>query len=73
MKCIICNKEAGKFGNNSLPIIEGRCCDDCNMRLVVPMRIRINYLCEQISKDVEEAVTMNRKTKTLNDVEMGVK
>lgn len=71
MKCIICNKEIGKFGNNALPIIDGKCCDNCNIRLVIPMKIRISYLVDQVSKDVEEAVLMNRKRKTLAKKQMG--
>ena len=40
MKCIICGKEAGEYGNNPAPITEvGRCCDECNGRLVVPLRL----------------------------------
>lgn len=39
-KCSICGKPLeNKFGNNAEPINEGRCCDVCNMMVVVPERI----------------------------------
>jgi hypothetical protein len=28
------------WGNNAEPFNHGRCCDDCNQRLVIPMRMR---------------------------------
>ena len=43
MKCVICGEEIeGKYGNNPDPIrSEGRCCDTCNFKYVVPYRILI--------------------------------
>lgn len=52
MKCILCDKEISKLynedgeiiweiGNNAQPIIDGRCCDDCNKKLVIPKRIEL--------------------------------
>lgn len=46
MKCSICDKdipvkEGGwDSGNNAQPINDGRCCDDCNMNVVIPARLR---------------------------------
>ena len=45
-KCVICGREFDGFGNNPNPIVdcaaeEGRCCDSCNWRFVVPMRLQI--------------------------------
>ena len=45
MICSICNKEIEKkdhweSGNNAEPINNGRCCDECNMNIVVPKRIQ---------------------------------
>lgn len=37
--CPICGKEYEGFGNNAYPVYEGRCCDECNNNIVVPMRI----------------------------------
>ena len=38
-KCCLCGKEYNHFGNNTLPIKDGRCCDECDLRFVVPIRI----------------------------------
>ena len=37
--CVICNKEFEEYGNNALPVKEGRCCDKCNQEQVIPARI----------------------------------
>ena len=45
MKCSICKeeipvKEGGwSTGNNAQPINDGRCCDACNMNVVIPARL----------------------------------
>ncbi|MHA1868686.1 MAG: hypothetical protein ACTSXD_11635 [Candidatus Heimdallarchaeaceae archaeon] len=39
MKCCFCGKEAGKYGNNAQPIMNGRCCDKCNEEFVIPVRL----------------------------------
>lgn len=39
MKCQICNKEIKGYDNNAWPIVEGRCCSECNEKLVVPVRL----------------------------------
>jgi hypothetical protein len=38
--CCICGLEYSSFGNNALPIKEGTCCDYCNMKKVIPERIK---------------------------------
>lgn len=45
MKCCLCKKEievkgAWTKGNNAQPLKDGRCCDFCNERRVIPERIR---------------------------------
>ena len=40
MKCCICGKDAGKFGNNAQPVKNGQCCDKCNYGKVIPARIK---------------------------------
>jgi hypothetical protein len=38
--CVICGKAIGdEFGNNAMPVIEGRCCDKCNWEVVIPRRL----------------------------------
>jgi len=39
MMCSICNEDFEGFGNNAEPINDGRCCDFCNMAVVIPTRI----------------------------------
>ena len=39
--CVICRKSVAGLGNNPAPIAqEGDCCDDCNMDVVAPARMR---------------------------------
>jgi len=39
--CCICDKQFEGFGNNPDPIKrDGYCCDDCNLMVVVPARIK---------------------------------
>lgn len=41
-KCPFCGKVFSGYGNNCAPVIndtEARCCDECNMGVVIPARI----------------------------------
>lgn len=38
--CCICGKEYTHWGNNALPISDGRCCDVCDNTSVIPERIK---------------------------------
>lgn len=53
-KCIICNKPFNGYGNNAFPAKMGKCCDECNENLVIPLRIMMisnpNKALEIISK-----------------------
>ena len=40
MKCVICGKPIKGYGHNAMPIKEGRCCDECNIKVVIPKRIK---------------------------------
>tara|TARA_B100001248_G_C27218277_1_gene379044 strand:- start:290 stop:436 length:147 start_codon:yes stop_codon:yes gene_type:complete len=41
MKCVICNQNIEGYGNNPKPIKEeGRCCDACNITVVIPSRMK---------------------------------
>lgn len=46
MNCSICDKEipvkegGWDSGNNAQPINDGRCCDECNMNVVIPERLQ---------------------------------
>ena len=38
--CCICGKEFEGYGNNPDPVKkEGRCCDECNQKVVIPKRM----------------------------------
>jgi hypothetical protein len=40
MDCIICKKEIKGYVNNPAPVYKsGRCCDECNIRVVIPTRL----------------------------------
>ena len=39
--CCICGKESSGYGNNPVPIAyNGRCCDTCNIKVVIPRRFK---------------------------------
>jgi hypothetical protein len=41
-KCSICfNTLNSEFGNNAEPVNNGRCCDICNITVVIPARLNI--------------------------------
>jgi hypothetical protein len=40
MKCCICKNEFEGYGNNAQPVKNGQCCDMCNLRKVIPMRLK---------------------------------
>lgn len=37
--CSICGKKYEGYGNNVQPINDERCCDECNRKVVIPIRI----------------------------------
>ena len=42
--CCLCGKEVEEYGNNPYPVdkIEvHKCCDDCNMNVVIPARLEL--------------------------------
>ena len=42
-KCCFCEKDYGEHGNNPFPVNKNpkaRCCEDCNMKIVVVARLR---------------------------------
>lgn len=50
MKCVICGRKFSGYGNNADPVAKGECCDDCNVNVVVPARIRMIYADRERSK-----------------------
>ena len=58
VRCSICNgyikplkdeesKVVWEHGNNAEPVNSGRCCDDCNWKVVIPARLQLTMiLCD---------------------------
>ena len=38
-KCVLCKKVYYGYGNNALPLKNGRCCEACNITKVIPARL----------------------------------
>ena len=51
--CCICKKPFDGYGNNAEPVCSGSCCDECNMKEVIPARMKM--LDDSSSKDLDEA------------------
>lgn len=47
MKCELCGADAGEYGNNGQPLVDGKVDDWCNMNLVIPLRMRLISLREE--------------------------
>ena len=65
MKCNLCGEEIKGFGNNPDPLTENdddRCCDECNDKYVIPMRI---YMLEH-KMERGELLTMINKIRKEN-------
>lgn len=41
-KCCLCGKSYEGYGNSASPLKDGRCCDDCNIKKVIPRRLEIS-------------------------------
>lgn len=39
--CCICGEEIIGYGNNAAPYKDGRCCDACNLKFVIPARLAL--------------------------------
>ena len=56
-KCCICGGPLGKYGNNAEPVKSGKCCDDCNIDVVIPARLNASKNNNIIHEDKEETIT----------------
>ena len=52
--CCICKKPFDGYGNNAEPVCSGSCCDECNMKEVIPARMKM--LDNSSSEDIDETV-----------------
>lgn len=41
--CPLCGETYFGYGNNPRPLIIGRVCDECNSKVIIPMRLRELY------------------------------
>ena len=49
IKCCICGNPIDGYGHNSEPVNHGRCCNKCNVEVVIPRR---KELMEVINKSL---------------------
>jgi hypothetical protein len=42
-RCSICRGKYEGWGNNARPVDNGRCCDECNILVVIPARLARFY------------------------------
>lgn len=41
MVCAICGEKIYGHGHNAYPVVEGTCCEKCNLVYVIPTRIEL--------------------------------
>jgi hypothetical protein len=52
--CSICQLPFTEWGNNAQPINDGRCCDSCNTRAVIPARLNMIRQYDKRRKALEQ-------------------
>ena len=53
--CPICDKKFNGWGNNPSPLnIDGKVCDDCNMSVIVPVRMGNRNLVKMVMKMIKK-------------------
>ena len=64
-------KEIWTKGHNALPVKDGRCCSDCNNKIVVPLRI-MGTISSKVQKigDLSTDALKDYDTATLTEVEI---
>lgn len=57
--CCICKEPIKGYGNNAEPVCSGRCCDKCNMDVVLPARVKAfrNSKNEELDDDTDGMLT----------------
>ena len=68
--CVICGEHYSGYGNNAEPIADGKCCDDCNLKYVIPARfeaLRDGKLHEDFSDEQIETIESIDGIKVLKD------
>lgn len=54
-KCCICGKMFIEFGNNAEPIRKGVCCNSCNSRYIIPIRLLASKINTPVSYEITKA------------------
>ena len=68
--CVICGKEYDGYGNNAQPVKDGKCCDKCNLEVVIPARIKKMGIKEEVEDlDVDTELEI-MEPETLDDLEL---
>ena len=63
--CSICGRPYIGFGNNAQPVNNERCCDSCNINIVVPRRI----MDVKVSKYLKEGGSLNEIARELSNMQ----
>ena len=66
-ECVICHKPFEGYGNNAEPVAEGRCCDECNAKVVIPARIEEMNKSKKLDEAKEEKPEEIENRKLLNN------
>ena len=68
--CVICGKEYEGYGNNAQPVKDGKCCDKCNLEVVIPARIKKMGIKEEV-EDLDTTTELEiMEPETLDDLEL---
>lgn len=54
MKCCFCDKFIVGYGNNAKPMKNGICCEDCNIKKVIPYRIKLYQEKEKMKEEMKD-------------------
>ena len=77
MKCSFCGKEIVGYGNSTSPLEGHKCCDECNIKIVMPVRCFIGTLEHRnyallIKPDRVQLVQPDDKYFTLKELQTAV-
>lgn len=66
-KCVICGKPISGYGNNPYPVKkDGRCCDECNWKVVIPARLK------NLKEELETAKAEGKSKEEIKKIEAAI-
>ena len=72
--CVLCKQKFEGHGNNPAPLLEeGRCCDDCNVNTIIPVRVMEEVIGRPISSipdDITLGLEEAQKRRLINRVDI---